>query len=1227
MSLRGPRYPCVRPVRFVLLKSFLIGLSLLHPIAARAAVMPAPPQTFLDTTPIAPTGATIAVAAGQDFQAALNAAQPGDQITLQAGAVYTGPFTLPAKSGSGWITIRTSAPDSSLPPYGTRITPAYAGVLPKIVSSSTSPAIMTAPGAHNYRFVGVEVTTGSGITMSYSLITLGDGSSAQNSLAQVPYALIFDRVYVHGNSTLNLQRAFAFNSASTAVVNSYISEIHYAGSDSQAICGWNGPGPFKIVNDYLEASTENILFGGADPYIANLVPSDIEVRGNWVNKPTSWMGSSWTVKNLFELKNARRVLVDGNIFEHNWPQAQNGYSILFTVRDQYGTAPWSIVADVTFTHNVVRHVANGINVLGEDDIYTSQEEQRLLVQNNLFDDVNAANWGGNGRLFQVLNAAANLTIDHNTAFQSGEFILASELPQVAFTYTNNIAPNNQYGIGGDGCFGLPLLCISTFLPGSLITSNAIVGGAAASYPVGNAFPPALNDVGFVDLTNGVYQLSASSPYRNAGTDGKDLGVDWNALTTAVAGVINGVFGSTTPPTNDTTPPTVAITAPANGATMSGTVTVAASAFDASGIAKVVLMLDGVASATLTTAPYQASWDTTGSANATHTLAAVATDTAGNQATSATISVTVSNVVATQPPTISSVGSSAVTSSSATIGWVTSTAADSQVQYGTTTAYGSTTTLDGTLVSVHSQSLSGLAPSTLYHYRVLSHDASGNLATSGDFTFASSAGSTTQTGAVTWTSLVNVAANGNSLTKTGGCDGCQDAGAVSTQTIASGDGDMEFTYSELTSERAIGLSNGNTDTSIGDIDFGLLMWPGGEVDVREGGVYRADTTAATGDTFRVSVTSGKVTYAKNGTVFYQSAGAPVYPLLVDTSLLGMSSTITNVNLVGGSSATTTPPTTTPPSTTATVVPVVWTSLVKTTASGNSLTKTAGCNGCQDAGAISSQAIASGDGYVEFTVSETTTERAIGFSHGNTDTTIGDIDFALLLWPGGEIDVRENGTYRADTTAATGDTFRIAVTGGKVTYAKNGTVFYTSAAAPVYPLIADTSLETKSATLNNVMITGGAVPVTWTSTVNVTASAGAIQKSAGCNGCADAGAVSAQAIASGDGSVEFTVAETTTERAIGLSHGNTDTTIGDIDFALLLWPGGEIDVREAGVYRTDTTAATGDKFRVAISGGKVTYAKNGVVFYTSATAPSYPLLVDTSLLTSASTLGGVVMSGGQ
>ena len=93
---------------------------------------------------------------------------------------------------------------------------------------------------------------------------------------------------------------------------------------------------------------------------------------------------------------------------------------------------------------------------------------------------------------------------------------------------------------------------------------------------------------------------------------------------------------------------------------------------------------------------------------------------------------------TTPPVISGVSSSNVTSNSARITWTTNEASDTQVEYGKTTSYGSSTTLNGSMVTSHSQMLSGLSANTTYHYRVKSKDAAGNLATSPDYTFKTAA---------------------------------------------------------------------------------------------------------------------------------------------------------------------------------------------------------------------------------------------------------------------------------------------------------------------------------------------------------------------------------------------------------------------------------------------------------------------------------------------------------
>jgi hypothetical protein len=501
---------------------------------------------------------------------------------------------------------------------------------------------------------------------------------------------------------------------------------------------------------------------------------------------------------------------------------------------------------------------------------------------------------------------------------------------------------------------------------------------------------------------------------------------------------------------------------------------------------------------------------------------------------------------TIPPVIWNVQASSVGPTSARITWSTGEPADSAVEYGQTTAYGSSTSLDPTLRLSHSMTLPSLIPSTTYHYRVRSMDAAGHVTVSGDFTF----NTPILPDNVFWTAMANVTATGNSLRKTTGCDGCADAGAVSTQSITSGDGYVEFTASETTTYRGLGLSNGNSDTSLRDIDFAVFLTPVGYAEVRENGVWRVDTPYAPGTVFRVAVVNGRIQYSKNGVVFYTSSILPAYPLLVDTTLWSLNATITNAVIASaGHPNDTTPPvissvaasvtassatiswntnepadsqveygTTTAygssttldstlvtshsqtlqslsPSTTYhyrvrskdasgnlalsadfTFAPaastgsqnIVWTVLVNVAANGNSLRKTTGCDGCADAGAVSTQSITSGDGYVEFTASETTTYRGLGLSNGNSDTSLPDIDFAVFLTPAGYAEVRENGVWKVDTPYAPGTVFRVAVVNGRIQYSKNGVVFYTSSRLPAYPLLVDTTLWSLNATITNAVI---------------------------------------------------------------------------------------------------------------------------------------------------------------
>lgn len=461
------------------------------PAPTPAIGAPALPQVYLDTSYPVQIGRTFTVTSGGDVQAALNLAQPGDTVALQAGAMFYGNFVLPAKFGTGWIVITTTNP-TGLPAVGTRVGPEHAGAMPKIITPTVEAAIRTMPGAHHWRLVGLDIAVQPGLTMNYGIVTLGDGSGAQNTLAQVPSDLVIDRCLIRGNTTGNVTRGVALNSTHTAIVDSHISEIHALGFDTQAICGWNGPGPYKIVNNYLEASGENVMFGGSNAHIVGLVPSDVEMRRNHLFKPLSWRegdpsyaGAPWTVKNLFELKNARRVLVEGNVMENNWQHAQNGFALLFTVRVEDGWMPWAAVEDITFAHNIIRKVPAGFIFLGRD--YNGQGvTRRILVRNNLVEQVGLP-MGGNARMLQIGDGAQDVAFDHNTLTHSsaGHGVLAYGTPSPGFTFTNNATTG--FGLCGD-VVGCGQVVIDTYFPGGVVTGNAFIGVLPKSYPTGNFYP-------------------------------------------------------------------------------------------------------------------------------------------------------------------------------------------------------------------------------------------------------------------------------------------------------------------------------------------------------------------------------------------------------------------------------------------------------------------------------------------------------------------------------------------------------------------------------------------------------------------------------------------------------------------------------------------------------------------------------------------------------------------
>jgi hypothetical protein len=484
-----------------------------------------------------PDAQSITVPASGNLQDALNRARPGDTILLERGATYVGNFVLPGRDdASRVVTVRTEG-DADLPLEGERMTPDAAERLAKLRSPNGSPALATAPGARGWRLSLLELQAnrdGAG-----DIVALGDGSASQNTVDKVPSGLTLDRLFIHGDAARGQKRGIALNAGETTITGCYVSDIKTIGQDSQAIGGWNGPGPYLIENNYLEAAGENIMFGGGDPSIPQLTPSHIVVRNNFLSKPLAWKDPAapkWQIKNLFELKNARAVVVEGNVMERSWQQAQSGYAVLFTVRNQDGGCPWCQVEDVQFRGNLVRDVAAGMQILGTDPVHPSRQTNRIVVRDNVFDGIDREAWGGDGYFALLSDAPHQITIDHNTIVQgaSGGIVKIAHGVTTGLSMTHNIASHGDYGIIGSDR-GVGNDSIAAYLPGSVITRNVIAGGNESAYPAGNLFP-SVDELRrqFLDFAGHDYRLVPRSPWLKESSDGRPLGADLSRVPVVTA---------------------------------------------------------------------------------------------------------------------------------------------------------------------------------------------------------------------------------------------------------------------------------------------------------------------------------------------------------------------------------------------------------------------------------------------------------------------------------------------------------------------------------------------------------------------------------------------------------------------------------------------------------------------------------------------------------------------
>jgi len=555
--------------------SLLLWLTIATGVLGQQPV-PEMPRVYVDTSYRHPEGARIFVRNGGDLQSALDAVNPGGTVILEAGATFIGNFALAPKTGTGWIYIESSAIDSLARP-GRRTSPAEAKYMARVQTPNSTSAIAVLPGAANYRIIGLEITPSEGAPRVYHLVNIDSASSDVESHLrdfaqrvapalvgqdQFPHNITIDRCYIHGSEKQDVRQGVVANGIAVAVIDSYISDIHDSTMDSQGILVYRTPGPIKIVNNLVSSTTENIMFGGAGGTTNPYVPSDIEIRWNWLFKPLSWIPLTtippfkWSVKNNLEFKSAQRAIVTGNLLENNWKSGQIGYSVVLTPRtadDQGG--PNTVVDDITIESNILKNVVSGFSTLEQDDgckppsCKWPGEEKRLKIDNNLilFMPSKSPGWDRNWGF----SVAVNLTdvvfqhntmvlADYSTADQSLWFNSVQGWPWPPLQpYTHNLwvldnVLSRQPSGDSAGLLGTRGL---TYYMGDPAPLDKRFMGNVMYVPSGDTMPsyPPRNSlqtkIAFADPAAGNYQLTA--PKWTQTSDGALAGVNAASLQAAM----------------------------------------------------------------------------------------------------------------------------------------------------------------------------------------------------------------------------------------------------------------------------------------------------------------------------------------------------------------------------------------------------------------------------------------------------------------------------------------------------------------------------------------------------------------------------------------------------------------------------------------------------------------------------------------------------------------------
>ena len=406
---------------------------------------------------------------------------------LPDGYVFSGHLTLPARQDNDWVEIRSN----TLIPSGQRIRPGDLKAtlvspdeLPLIQNDINNPA-HSKRSAHGWRFIGIEMTVNNTKAyLNYGLISFGFGDNPL--LSDLPSNISFQRCYIHGDGKSNYIKGIIGNANNISIIDSYISGFVSTFMEANAINIFSSAGPIQIINNYLEASAENVMIGGSGPDIGpSLVPTKGIIQHNFFNKQPSWRGGAFIVKNLLEFKNGYDFVVDSNVFENCWAANQTGFALLLTPRTvpaagatTTSTSIMNHIDTIAYTNNIIRHSGSGLNIGLYDDLARDSAGQAIspsqlrwvhdiTLRNNLFDDL-SVNYAPMSHGVQIFGPPNNLVMDHNT------FNFAENTNDEGWWLVNDTgnAPSNAVITNND--FGADLYGDSRG-PGTAVLNGAVFG--------------------------------------------------------------------------------------------------------------------------------------------------------------------------------------------------------------------------------------------------------------------------------------------------------------------------------------------------------------------------------------------------------------------------------------------------------------------------------------------------------------------------------------------------------------------------------------------------------------------------------------------------------------------------------------------------------------------------------------------------------------------------------